>query len=145
MTPPNDGDMTRVQARGGKILVYHGVSDAIFSIEDTRAWLDRVRQRSGSATDGFARLFAVPGMPHCRGGAATDQFDAITALVRWVEQGQAPDSLLATARGTGNRGGVNKELPAGWAANRTRPLCPHPQVARYTGGDIDSASSFRCQ
>jgi hypothetical protein len=145
MTPPNDGDMTRVQARGGKILVYHGVSDAIFSIEDTRAWLDRVRQRSGSATDGFARLFAVPGMPHCRGGAATDQFDAITALVRWVEQGQAPDSLLATARGAGNRGGVNKELPAGWAANRTRPLCPHPQVARYTGGDIDSASSFRCQ
>lgn len=145
MTPPDDGNMERVRARGGRILVYHGVSDAIFSIEDTRAWLERVRQRSGAATDGFVRMFAVPGMPHCRGGASTDQFDAITALVRWVEQGQAPASLLASARGAGNPGGVNAELPSTWSATRTRPLCPHPQVVRYVGGDVEQAASFRCQ
>ena len=146
MSPPDDANLDRVRARGGKVLVYHGVSDAIFSIEDTQAWLARVRQRSGTAAaDAFVRLFPVPGMPHCRGGASTDQFDAITALVRWVEQGQAPAMLLATARGAGNPGGVNTELPAGWSTARTRSLCPHPQVARYAGGDVELATSFRCE
>lgn len=147
MTPPNDGELGRLRARGAKVLAYHGVSDAIFSIDDTEAWLKRVAQRSGGddAAAGFVRLFEVPGMNHCRGGPSTDQFDAITAIVRWVEQGQAPERLVATARGAGNPGGVNKDLPADWSAGRTRPLCPYPKVARYTGGDVEQAASFRCE
>jgi feruloyl esterase len=90
-------------------------------------------------------------MGHCSGGPATDQFDMLTPLVKWVEQGEAPQAVVASARGTGNVGGVNADLAlhswsAAWAANRTRPLCPYPQVARYKGtGSVDSADSFSCQ
>jgi feruloyl esterase len=70
----------------------------------------------------------------------------LTPLVKWVEKGEAPDSVVASARGAGNAGGVNADLPAGWAANRTRPLCPYPKVARYSGsGSLESAASFTCQ
>ncbi len=145
MTPPHDSDLQRLDGRGGKILVYHGVSDAIFSVNDTEAWLKRVQQHSGDASHDFVRLFEVPGMNHCRSGPATDQFDMVSSIVAWVEQGQPPESIAATARGAGNRGGVNKDLPAGWSADRTRPLCPYPKVARYVGGDVEKAASFRCQ
>jgi feruloyl esterase len=68
------------------------------------------------------------------------------ALVKWVEQGQAPDAVIAAARGAGNAGGVNSELPAHWSPTRTRPLCPHPKVATYKGsGDIESAENFTCK
>jgi hypothetical protein len=86
----------------------------------------------GDATD-FARFYHAPGMNHCAGGPATDQFDMLTKLVAWVEQGQAPDAVTASARGPGHAGGVNAEVPATWAADRTRPLCPYPKVARYNG------------
>jgi hypothetical protein len=67
-------------------------------------------------------------------------------LVQWVEQGQAPDQITARARGAGNAGGVNADLPAGWAADRSRPLCPWPKVARYRGtGSLETAESFSCQ
>jgi feruloyl esterase len=70
----------------------------------------------------------------------------LSKLVAWVEQGQAPDSIVASVRGTGNAGGANTDLPAGWSAARTRPLCPYPAVARYKGsGDTESADSFRCE
>jgi feruloyl esterase len=63
-----------------------------------------------------------------------------------VENGVAPDSVTASARGTGNAGGVNADVPSSWAANRTRPLCPFPQVARYKGsGSLESADSFECR
>ncbi len=85
-------------------------------------------------------------MDHCRGGPSTDQFDAITPLVNWVEKGMAPEQIVASARGAGNAGGTNEELPAGWSAKRSRPLCPYPQVATYDGtGDVEQASSFSCQ
>jgi feruloyl esterase len=52
----------------------------------------------------------------------------------------------ATARGEGNPGGVNSEIPADWAPDRTRPLCPYPQIAIYSGsGDIDDAANFTCE
>ena len=57
----------------------------------------------------------------------------------------APDRVVATARGTGNAGGVNAELPSDWSASRTRPLCPYPQVARYKAGDKEAESSFACE
>jgi feruloyl esterase len=70
----------------------------------------------------------------------------LSALVAWVEGGQAPDRVIASARGAGNPGGVNTGLPAGWAPNRTRPLCPYPAIAIYNGsGSIESADSFTCR
>jgi feruloyl esterase len=146
MTPPNATDMSAVRNRGGKILVYHGVSDPIFSVADTAAWYEGVDQASGGDAGNFARLFRVPGMGHCSGGPSTDQFDPITPLVAWVEQGDAPQSIVASARGPGNAGGANPEVPATWAVDRTRPLCPYPEVARYRGfGDVEAASSYRCR
>ena len=146
MTPPNPTDLARLKNRGAKIMVYHGVSDPIFSVNDTAAWYDGLRQANGGNAADFARFYRVPGMGHCSGGPATDQFDAVTALVAWVEQGVAPEALVATARGTGNAGGVNADLPTDWAAKRSRPLCPYPQVARYSGaGSLEVAASFSCK
>jgi Tannase and feruloyl esterase len=146
MTPPQATQLNDVRARGAKMLVYHGVSDPIFSVKDTERWYRGVDRASGGRAEDFVRLYEVPGMGHCSGGPATDQADFITPLVAWVEQGVAPRSVVATARGAGNAGGVNAELPAAWAANRTRPLCPYPSVAFYKGsGDVESASSFECR
>jgi feruloyl esterase len=83
-------------------------------------------------------------MGHSRGGPATDQFDALSALVDWVEQGKAPESILAASRGPGNPGGANADVPSTWPTNRTRPLCPYPLVARYQSGDKEQASSYHC-
>lgn len=70
----------------------------------------------------------------------------LTPLVNWVERGQQPGDIVAKARGAANPGWVNADLPAAWAADRTRPLCPHPKVARYNGtGSLELASSFTCQ
>lgn len=148
ITMPGKDDpvnLAPLRARGAKMLVYHGVSDAIFSADDTAALMQRLNRAQGGRAADFARYFPVLGMAHCTGGPTTDQFDALAPLVRWVEQGEAPASLVATARGAGNAGGVNAELPAGWAADRTRLLCPWPQVARYQGGDLERAASFRCE
>lgn len=146
MTPPDPTNLRTLKDRGGKVLVYHGVSDPIFSVDDTAAWMDALRTAHGGDASNFARLFRVPGMGHCSGGPATDQFDPLTPLVAWVEQGTPPARIVASARGAGNAGGVNNEVPAGWSAGRTRPLCPYPQVARYSGsGSLESADSFTCQ
>jgi pimeloyl-ACP methyl ester carboxylesterase len=146
MTPPNPADLGRLRDRGAKMIVYHGVSDPVFMVGDTTAWYEQLRQRQGGDAADFARVFRVPGMSHCSQGPATDQFDALTALVAWVEQGQAPDMIVATARGPGNAGGANSEVPANWAASRTRPLCPYPKIARYNGsGSLDAAASFSCR
>lgn len=146
MTPPNGADLSTLKNRGAKMLVYHGTSDPIFSSDDTTAWYDALRAANGGDAANFARYFRVPGMNHCSGGPALDQFDMLTPLVNWVEKGQAPDSVLASARGAGNAGGANADLPATWSATRTRPLCPYPKVARYKGsGNVEEASSFSCQ
>ncbi len=83
-------------------------------------------------TTDFYRLFMAPGVAHCRGGPGPDRFDAVGALERWVEQGEAPDRLIASKV-------VDGEVL------RTRPLCVYPQVARYDGtGSIDDAANFAC-
>jgi feruloyl esterase len=146
MTPPNPSSLGTLKNRGAKMVVYHGTSDPIFSSDDTTAWYESLRSANGGDASNFARFFRVPGMNHCAGGPATDQFDMLTPLVNWVEKGQAPDSVAAAARGSGNAGGANADVPAGWSAARTRPLCAYPKVARYTGsGSIDDAANFRCQ
>jgi pimeloyl-ACP methyl ester carboxylesterase len=146
MTPPDASDLSTLRRRGAKIMVYHGVSDPIFSVSDTEAWYRRLGRDSGGDAEDFARLYRVPGMGHCSGGPATDQADFLRPLVAWVEKGQAPGAIVASARGPGNAGGVNPEVPADWAPNRTRPLCAFPTVARYKGyGDVESASSWKCR
>lgn len=137
--------MQTLQKRGAKMLTYHGVSDAVFSELDTRAWVDRVASNVPNSGN-VVRHFSVPGMSHCSGGPGTDQFDALTPLVQWVEQGKAPQAIVASVRGAGNAGGVNAELPKDWSAKRSRPLCAYPTVAKYKGnGSIEDAANFSCQ
>jgi len=144
MAPPDAANLAALRNRGGKLMVYHGTSDPVFSSDDTEAWYERVQAANGGNGATFARYYPVPGMNHCSGGPATDQFDMLSALVAWVEQGQPPDVVVASARGPGTAV-VNAEVPADWSARRTRPLCPYPKTAAYTGGDTESAASFACR
>ncbi len=126
-------ELSEFRDRGSKLVIIHGVRDPIFSINDTINWWQDVNRANNGAASDFVRLFAVPGMAHCSGGPATDQFDAFSAVVEWVERDLAPDSILATA-------GDNTPWP-----HRTRPLCPFPKQVRYTGeGSIEDASNFVC-
>ncbi len=146
MTPPNPTDLAFFKRRGAKMMIYHGTADPIFSSDDTTAYYEGLRATNGGDASNFARFYRVPGMNHCSGGPSTDQFDMLTPLVKWVEQGVAPEAVVATARGTGNPGGTNADVPAAWSSVRSRPLCPYPQVARYRGvGNIELASSFECR
>jgi pimeloyl-ACP methyl ester carboxylesterase len=144
MTPPDATDLRDLRDRGAKVLVYHGVSDPIFSVDDTEAWWKGVNRSTAGGADAFTRFYRVPGMGHCAGGPTVDQADFLTPLIRWVEQGEAPGAIVATARGAGNPGGVNAEVPTTWAPDRTRPLCAYPAVARYVGGDVERATSWAC-
>jgi feruloyl esterase len=131
-------DVTAFRNRGGKMLIVHGVSDPIFSANDSIDYYERLAAANGgaAATRDFARLYLVPGMNHCSnsGGPATDIYDALTPLINWVENGTAPDSIIAKA-------GPNSPWPS-----RTRPLCPYPQQAHYKGtGSLEDAASFACQ
>jgi hypothetical protein len=148
MTPPNPTKLDTLRDRGAKLIVVQGASDGVFSINDTRRWYEGLMKenRGRVKAHDFARFFRVPGMNHSSGGVATDQYDALDALVQWVEYGEAPDRIVAQARGAGNPGGVNSDVPAGWAPDRTRPLCPYPTNATYRGkGDPEKAESFLCK
>jgi len=143
MTPPDETNLSALKQRGAKLMVYHGTSDPVFSSNDTTDWYQRLSAANGGDASNFARLYTVAGMNHCSGGPAADQFDMLTPMVAWVEQGKAPESIVATARDASNAI-PNSEVPADWGAGRTRPLCPYPKVARYKGGDVNSAASFSC-
>jgi hypothetical protein len=125
-------DLSEFKARGGKIVSWHGWSDPLIFPRGTTSYYERVKREMGGADEvaDFYRLFMAPGAGHCGGGTGPSPVDPMAALVAWVEQGRAPDSLLARR----TAGGVTTE----------RPLCPWPQVARYEGGDPNVASNFRC-
>ncbi|WP_227589911.1 tannase/feruloyl esterase family alpha/beta hydrolase [Demequina pelophila] len=144
-TPPDPTNLDTLRDRGAKMIVVHGTADGVFSSDDTAAWYEELDAEYRQKADQFVRYFEVPAMGHVRGGPATDQFDGLGALVAWVEQGDAPDRIVATARGEGNPGGANAEVPAEWSVDRSRPLCPYPLVARYVSGDPEDASSFACK
>jgi len=140
MTPPDVDNpyLETFHKNNGKLIIYQGQSDPVFSTVDIVDWYERLNKNYAGNAQRFARLFVVPGMNHCSGGPATDQFDAFGALVTWVEKGQAPDTIAAKV----NPG--NKSLPASWSKTRSRPLCPWPSIATYKSGDIESAASFVC-
>jgi feruloyl esterase len=142
-------DLAAFKARGGKAIVYHGWQDPVVNPLDTIAYYEQVKALQGSQAeiDKFLRLFLVPGMGHCGGGAGATNFgnqgspspavsadrDVLMALDRWVEQGVAPDSIVASRVVGGN-------------AVRTRPLCAYPKKAVYSGsGSTDDAANFSCQ
>ena len=132
-------DLSAFKARNGKIIYYHGQSDPGPPMLHTVNYYDRLVAANGglAATQNFARLFLVPGMGHCSGGPATDQFDPLTSIVNWVEKGVAPASIPAS--------GANfTAVPRA----RSRPLCPYPLSARYigaAGGDISVAANYACR
>jgi hypothetical protein len=117
-------------ASRGKMIVYSGLSDQGMAIPIIADWYDRMIAATGDTGRDAVRLFAVPGMLHCGGGEATDQFEMLDAIMDWVEAGKAPDRILATS----------KTLPG-----ISRPLCPYPQRAEYVGGPTSSADSFTCR
>jgi feruloyl esterase len=127
-------DLSTFKARGGKLMIYNGNSDPLFSSKDIARYYQSLAAANGGDASDFARLFLVPGMGHCSGGPTTDDFDPLTALRAWVEQGVAPDTLVAKA-------GPATPWPA-----RTRPLCAYPKAAVYNGsGSVEDAANFSCQ
>ena len=126
-------DLKRFRAHGGKMIIPHGGSDPIFSINDTTRWWRAVNAVTDGEAASFVRVYAVPGMNHCGGGPATDQFDALAALSAWVEQGKAPERIEAKA-------GAQTPWPG-----RSRPLCPYPSVAVYRSGDPNLSENFSCR
>jgi len=125
-------DLTAFRKRRGKIILYAGMSDAVFSARDLIDYYERVVDGTGglARTRRFARLFLVPGMNHCVTGPALDRFDPLTPLIAWVEKGRAPRAIVASGQA----------FPG-----RSRPLCPFPDESRYRGsGDTEDARRFRC-
>ncbi|MGB2623087.1 MAG: tannase/feruloyl esterase family alpha/beta hydrolase [Candidatus Acidiferrum sp.] len=137
-------------SHGGKLILYHGWSDAAISPLNTINYYKKVELKMGAKeTDSFVRLYMVPGMQHCGGGPGPDVFGAYgmsmvndakhnmyMALEHWVEKGDAPSEIIASKMGAGADGQVVKE---------TRPLCVYPLVAKYKGsGDTNDAANFVC-
>ena len=115
---------------GGRLMMFHGLSDPWFSPLDTVDYFERVGRNNAGAGDA-SRLYLVPGMAHCAGGSSLDRFDLLSALVDWVENGRAPGTIIATG-------------PA--FPGRSRPLCPYPLHAQYKGeGDVEDAANFECR
>jgi feruloyl esterase len=128
-------DLRAFFGRGGKLLQYHGWSDQAVAPANSVNYYNSVVAKSGGAAgvQQAYRLFMVPGMTHCLGGEGTGTFDSLAALERWVEKGEPPAQIPASRVVNG-------------AVNRTRPLCPYPQVAAYNGtGSIDEAANFVCK
>ena len=133
----NAVDEKKLQAlfkHGGKLLMYHGWSDAaITPLISIEIYNNVVAVNGGlDKTYNEVRLFMVPGMGHCMGGDGPNTFDKLDVLADWVEHGKAPDQIVASHSTAGQ-------------LDRTRPLCPYPQIARYKGtGSIDEAQNFVC-
>ena len=125
-------DLSKFKKRGGKLLMTYGWADSILQPMMGVNYFEQAVAKNGPDTTDFFRLFMVPGMAHCSGGIGPDRHDAVTAVINWVEKGKAPETMRAS------RVVDNKVV-------RTRPLCPYPQVARYSGqGSTDDAANFRC-
>ena len=124
--------LTAFAGRGGKLLMYHGWADQDIAPQASVNFYKTTSKATKVSSD-WIRLFMMPGMQHCQGGEGPNSFDPMTALEQWVEKSKAPDKIVASHR-----------LLNG-TVDRTRPLCPYPQVAKYKGsGSIDDATNFVC-
>jgi feruloyl esterase len=136
-----DPDLSALQRKGAKVLMYHGWEDNAISPKNSIDYYDSVEafprgNDKEVKKDTFLRLFLAPGMAHCGGGPGPNVFDALGALVSWVEQGVAPERIVATKY-------VNDDPSQG--VLRTRPLCPYPMTALWSGhGSTDDAANFTC-
>jgi hypothetical protein len=133
LVEPASTNLTTFSASGGKILFFHGDSDPWFSPLDTLGYYQSLAatNRGAEKVAEWGRMFLVPGMRHCGGGPALDQFDMLGTVVNWVEKGTAPESVIATGHA----------FPG-----RSRPLCAYPKHAQYSGhGDTNEAHNFTCQ
>ena len=126
-------DLAAFKQRKGKLLLWHGWADPPSTPQSTINYYERLKAADPQAPD-FARLFLMPGVLHCAGGAGPDSVEWIDAIAAWTEKGAAPERVIATKRG------------ADGTPTRTRPLCPHPQRAVYNGtGSTDDAANFTCK
>ena len=126
-------DLRAFKARGGKVILYHGWHDTAISAGNTIDYYTSVQKRMGGKQDDFIRLFMAPGMNHCSGGVGPNQANWMAALERWREKGDAPDEIPAA-------------VVSGPNVIMTRPLCPYPEVAVYSGtGSIYDAGNFSCK
>ena len=146
-----DPNLKPFRARGGKLIMYHGWSDAAIPAPNTIDYYNSVVAALGQrATDTFLRLFMVPGMQHCGGGPGPNSFgqdanapphdpehNIYTALEQWVEKGVAPSKIIATKYVDDSNHAQGVKM--------TRPLCTYPQIAKYKGaGDTNDAANFVC-
>lgn len=143
ITDSDNPDMSAFKASGGKLLMYHGWSDAALPAEGTIRYFDQVRETMGAdEVDQFAKLYMVPAMGHCFGGPGPNSFDILGELDKWVEGAPAPDKIIASKYA--NDLAVFLNMPTGPALS-TRPLCAYPKVAKYTGeGSTTDAANFQC-
>jgi feruloyl esterase len=128
-------DLRTFIGRGGKLIQYHGWADPQISPANSTRYYRSVLETVGDAAKVHAayRLFMAPGMGHCGGGDGPNTFDMLGALEQWVEAGKAPDRIVASRS-------------SGGEVDRTRPLCPYPQVAVYKGaGSTDDDAHFVCR
>lgn len=126
-------NLTTFIAHRGKLIFYHGDSDPWFSPLDTFGYYKDMAAANGGldTVSQWSQFYFVPGMSHCGGGRALDNFDLLGAMVDWVEKGAAPQSVIATG----------KSFPG-----RSRPLCPYPKHAQYKGqGNTEDAKNFECR
>ena len=133
LVEPASTNLSTFSISGGKILFFHGDSDAWFSPLDTLEYYKSLAAANGGIgkVREWSRMFLVPGMGHCSGGPGLDQFDLLGAVVGWVENGTAPEAVVATGRA----------FPG-----RSRPLCAYPKHTQYSGqGDTEDAKNFYCQ
>jgi feruloyl esterase len=117
----------------GKLILYHGWADPLVSPLATVNYYQRVLENiPGADPEKSMKLYMAPGMGHCGGGDGPNTFDMMSAIEQWVEKGKAPEAILASHSTNGK-------------VDRTRPLCPYPQAAKYKGtGSIDDSANFAC-